>query len=36
LLGKRSTILSHSTSAFWLGMFEIGSHELFSQAGFEP
>jgi hypothetical protein len=29
--------LNHSTSPiFVVGIFEIGSHELFAQAGFEP
>jgi hypothetical protein len=32
----RAFILSHSTSPFFvLGFFEIGSQELFAQAGFE-
>jgi hypothetical protein len=28
--------LSHSTSLFWDGFFEIGSCKLFAHAGFEP
>jgi hypothetical protein len=32
----RASTLSHSTSPFFvLGFFEVGSHELFAQAGFE-
>jgi hypothetical protein len=33
----RTFTLSHSTSPFFvMGFFEIGSHKLFIQAGFEP
>jgi hypothetical protein len=33
----RAYTLSHSTSSiFVIGFFEIGSHELFAQAGLEP
>jgi hypothetical protein len=33
----RAYTLSYSTSPFFvLGIFEIGSHELFAWAGFEP
>jgi hypothetical protein len=32
----RSYTLSHSTSFFVRGIFEIGSHELFALAGFVP
>jgi hypothetical protein len=33
----RAYTLSHSTSLiFVVGIFEIGSHKLFAQAGFEP
>jgi hypothetical protein len=28
--------LSHSTSPFCVGYFQIGSHKLFAQTGFEP
>jgi hypothetical protein len=33
----KAYILGHSTSPFFvMAIFEIGSHELFAQAGFEP
>jgi hypothetical protein len=36
-LELRVYTLSHSTSSFFVKcFFEIGSHELFAQAGFEP
>jgi hypothetical protein len=36
-LELRAFTLSHSTSpVFVKGVFQIGSHELFAQAGFEP
>jgi hypothetical protein len=36
-LELRAYTLSHSTSHFLgIGIFEIGSHELFACAGFEP
>jgi hypothetical protein len=35
-LDLRAYTLSHSTSPFCEGFFEIGCLELFAQAGFEP
>jgi hypothetical protein len=35
-LELRAFTLSHSPALFVIGIFKIGSHELFAKAGFKP